>query len=243
MENENITQNNNLKEKIFQKIKAGEVTMTSKYYFYCKVALLVFVIFITLLISAFLISYIMFSLRTGGHLFLLGFGSKGLYEFFIIFPWLILLVDIALLLFLDWLLKSFRFGYNSPIIYLFLGSFVVITSLGTLLTFTPLHKSMMRRAEDKGLPMMGGYYGQVRRSHSEQGIFRGTVVSIEGNTLLLGPNPYDKDPHMNRQITVVGPEGMDLSTILNIGDEVFVAGNATNSQIWAYGVHKLPPEL
>jgi hypothetical protein len=230
-----------LRDNIFKKIKAGEVTMKPKYYFYSKIALLVFVIFVTLLTSAFLVSYLIFSLQVGGHFFLLGFGAKGLYEFFVLFPWLILIIDVCLLLFLDWLLKSFRFGYNSPIIYLFLGTFVVITGMGTLLTFTPFHDTLMRRAEGgRDLPPpMNGIYGGVRRSHSEQGIFRGIVVSIDKDSFIIEHNDYDMDRN-NGQIRVVVPATTDITKMIKIGDEVFVAGDATNSEIHAYGFHRLP---
>lgn len=240
MKEQNIIQNSDLKNAVFKKIDCGEVSMRPKSYFYFKIALTIFVIFVTLIISALLLSYMLFSLREGGHIYLLGFGIKGFYEFFMLFPWVILVIDIALLMFLDWLLKGFRFGYNSPIIYLFLGTFVFITLFSSLINYTSFHRSIMYRAEDRRLPIASGFYDGLRQSHSKYGIFRGVVSSIEGNTFTIMHYDYDY-PSNGTLVKVIAPNGVKVANLLKVGDQVFVGGEATtSSQIKAYGVNKLP---
>lgn len=236
MNTENIKQNMDIKNAVFEKIESGEVSMRSKNFFLFKVILLIFTVIVALIVSSLLVSYILFSITVGGHINLLGYGAKGIYEFFMVFPWIIFLVDVALLLFIDWQLKSFRFGYNSPVIYLFLGTFMIITIFGSLINFTSFHMGMMRRAEDRRLPVAGSLYSGLRRSHSSYGIYRGTVEAVDGNVITLLHNDDDSDLD-DGLIRVVAPAGINLSNMVKVGDDVFVAGDATtSSQIQAYGI-------
>ena len=124
MDDKNTSQNNSLKNKVLGKIQAGEIHMKSKSYFVLRVILTIFVVLLILIISGLIISFILFSLKTSGRLFLLDFGMRGVMGFAFGFPWLLLFVDIVLLVILDYMLKSFRFGYHSPVVYLFLGTFI-----------------------------------------------------------------------------------------------------------------------
>jgi hypothetical protein len=233
--NEINTQNNNLKEQILNKIKSGEVAMRPKAYFVCKVFLLMFVSFLTFIVSVILVSYLLFSIRVGGGIFLLGFGTRGFYEFILIFPWILLLINILLLLILDSLLKRFKFGYNRPMLYLFLVTLTAITFLASLINFTPFHKELMSRAEGQKLPMVGGFYKGLRVSHKGQGIFRGKVASTSVNSFTLERNEYDVGLE-DMPIKVFVPPGMDMRDILKVGDQVFIAGDLVNSEIRAYGI-------
>ena len=243
MENETLKNNigiNNLRDNVFKKIEAGEVSMKPKSYFLLKVAVLIFVVFVTFVISVFLISYILFSVQAAGHMFLLGFGTRGLYEFIVIFPWFLLLVDAFLLLFLDFLLKRFRFGYHSPIIYLFLVTLGIITVFGSIVYRTPLHKDLMYEAEGNHLPFARGMYDGLRKSHRKVGIFRGEIASTSGNIFTIKYDDYDT-PGEDEPLEIVAPPGVEVGVLLHVGDKVFVAGDVVDGQFRAYGVHKLIP--
>lgn len=236
--NNETQQNNSFKEEILKKISAGEVSMRPRAYFVLKMFILVFVVIVTTITSILLISYTLFILHTGGHVFLLGFGAKGIYEFLMIFPWLLLIFNIILLLFLDFLLKRFKFAYNRPILYVFLGTLVAITLCGSLFNFTSFHKDMMYRAEGKRLPFGGGFYQGLRKSHKANGIFRGEVVSIASSTFVISHNEYDTDDNYGT-VRVLVPSGFVIDTFLSIGDEVFIAGDVVNNDIKAYGIQKI----
>lgn len=236
MENEQIKQNN-LRDAILQKIQKGEVKMKPKYFFVLKVVVLFVILFVTVVTSVLLVSYTLFSLRAGGQVFLLGFGKRGLYEFFLVFPWLLLGLNVALLIFLDYLLKRFKFAYHNPIIYVFLGSLVVITSFGSLVNFTSFHKSLMYRAEGIGLPVGGRFYQGLRKSHEEYGIFRGEVLSLATSSFFVRE---DRISEGQKEVvfTVVLPPQAKISEI-RVGDRVFVAGDVFDHEIRAYGIRKL----
>ncbi len=229
---------NNIPGEVLAKIKAGEISMRPKNYFIFQLCLLIGVLFLIVVTSTFLISYILFSLKAGGQLFLLSFGTRGLYQFLTAFPWFLLCINALLLLFLDWLLKSFRFGYNSPIIYLFLATLFISTFLGWLINFTSVHSALMHRAEDKHLPFGGGFYSGLGKSHSNKGMFQGEVVAIEGKNFFLRHDDYDINGGIHVMKVSLGAD-IDISG-LEVGDEVFVAGDLVNNEIIAYGLHKLP---
>jgi hypothetical protein len=238
----NNEQQKDIKNSVLSRIESGEIKMKPKTFFVLKVVSLSFIIVATSLISILLISYILFSIRVGGHILLLGFGVKGLYKFLLIFPWLLLILDIALLLFLDFLLKRFKFGYHSPIINLFLATFVVITAFGSIVSFSRIHTTFLNKAEHNQLPSpFLGFYSGVRKSHAEEGIFRGLVASESTSTFIIIHNDYDDGP--GDQITVIEPNGADIRQFIAKGDEVFIAGEMINGQIYAYGIRKIPDEI
>ncbi len=238
METEKIQ--NDIRNQILEKIKSGEVNMKPKYYFIIKLMALALTVFLTFILSAMLVSYVLFSIKISGQFFLLGFGAKGLYQFFIALPWFILAIDLVLIFILDWLLKSFRFGYNSSVMFLFVVTLVSITVLAYLINSTSFHRDMMIRAEGKKLPIAGGFYNDLRRSHKSQGLFRGEILSIEGtSTFFIKYRDFDSRIEGDTAKIVV-PNSIDLfSTGVIVGDTVFIAGDSVDGEIHAYGIRKL----
>lgn len=239
---ENYTTQNNIKDEILQKIKAGEICMKPKNRFMRDLALLISIVILTFILSTILVSYTLFSLYASGHLFLLGFGSKGIYEFILHFPWLLMSADAILIIFLDFLLKRFRFGYNNPIVYLFLGTLLLTGILGAIINLTAFHRNLLLRAEKQSLPVFGGFYQGLRKSNEETGTYRGRVVSIEGNVFVLRRNNYGTGLD-ETLLRIVSQVGVIVNTKLRVGDEVFVAGNIVNGMVEAYGIRKMDPNI
>jgi hypothetical protein len=223
---------NNLKEAILEKIQKGEVKMRPKAFFFVKVAFLVVVAFITFVVSVLLVSYTFFNLKAGGHLFLLSFGGRGFYEFFLLFPWFLLLVDVGLILFLDGLLKRFKFGYHNPVLYVFIGSILIVTVAGSFINMTSFHKNILQMAENKKLPIpgVGSFYSELHKSHKENGLFRGMIISVATSSFVL---KGDEDTSFD----VYTPSNFDALTFFHVGDTVFVAGDVDGNTVHAYGIH------
>jgi hypothetical protein len=219
---------------VLSKIKSDEVRMKPKAYFTLKAVGLVVVATLTLIVSALVLSYLIFSIRVSGHFFLLGFGKEGWYAFLTLFPWTALILDLILLIALDRLLQQFRFGYRIPLIYLGIGTLAFTFSFGILINDTPLHGMLMERAEQERLPVIGGFYRELRESPPSEGIFVGTVEEVQGNSLILeiGPMKWDVFPESS-------PHTVQIMQTLKTGDELFVAGTTTGDVIHAYGVEKM----
>ena len=238
MENETI-KNNKIAIEVLKKIECGEVKMRSRAYFIFKVGILMALTFLTLITSVVLVSYLIFSMTVGGDFILLGFGTKGIYRFLILLPWFLLVFNALLLFFLDYLLHRFKFGYNSPLVYLFLGTLVFVTTFSFIVNYTSFHKAILLRAEGKHMPVLGGFYGDLRKSHKSDGILRGLVVSVGGDYLVIRHFDFDMDDGLNEE-KVYLPSGMNVSSFIKIGDEVFVAGEvASGTEIRAFGVRKI----
>ena len=246
MNEQNPQQNNDnatLQKNILDKIRNDEVTMRSKNYFAFKVVLLVIVAVLVLLTSSLLVSFIFFSVSVSGRLLLLGFGWRGFEVFFITFPWGTLLIDIIFVVLLESLLKKFQFGYRNPILYT-LGSILLITVfIGIVIEKTPFHDSLLHREETQTLPpVIGSFYIDVKRPPHERGVFRGTVASIDGNTFVLQSGDIDPDlddATSSLSLRVVLGSNVMASSLVSVGETIFVAGNITNGNIYPYGITKI----
>ena len=95
----------------------------------------------------------------------------------------------------------------------------------------------MYRAEEQHLPFGGGFYAGIRKSHRSIGIFRGEVLSISGQTLIIKHNDYENDG-IDQIINVVMPSSFDLRSV-KVGDLILVAGDVVNNDIMAYGMREL----
>ncbi len=224
---------------VLQKIRTGEVQMRSKAYFISKFVLLIIVGVAVLLTSSFLFSFILFSIKASGRMFLLGFGLPGLQLFFMLFPWKVLLVDAILMLILEWLVKHFQFGYKRPFIYLLSGILMISVVAGIIINATPLHNLLSRSAKEKHLPpMVAPFYEHVRRPSDNREFVKGTIIEFKGNELTLKP---DEDNVI--LLKVLLPPPIIRRSDFQIGDEIFVAGDLRDGQIFAFGIKKVDPNL
>jgi hypothetical protein len=232
-----------IKNKILDKIKSGQVSMKPKAYFVVTMIAFVALSLLVLVTTIFLISYTLFSVIVSGHLLLLGFGLRGMEAFIILFPWFALLLDIVLLVLLDWLVRRFRFGYNRPIVFFFLGMTVLLVFLGYVVSVTSLHSTLLQEAEHNQLPsplspMVGPFYQSMRISHRANGVVQGTVTSIDGNMFTIRHDDYDTDID-DATTTIMAPAGVDVSNFLQLGDHVLVGGDImSDGSVHAYGVTK-----
>ena len=103
---------------MLKKILAQEVTMRPRLYFIAKATALIVVASLTLVVSASIGSFILFSIRASSETSLFGFGPPGYLIFLRVFPWGLLILDIACIVLLEWMLRKFRFSRKSPLLYL-----------------------------------------------------------------------------------------------------------------------------
>lgn len=227
-------------QNILDKIRQGEVQMHSKFYFKLKVALVVALSLLILVISSFLASFILFGLAVSGRSFLLGFGLRGLEIFFITFPWFALCIEILFIILFRRVIVSFQFGYRSPLAYMLAAIFTLSVLIGLIINETPLHAFLARRAEQDNLPVIGMFYQHVRRPPHEYGAFRGTIISVNGNTFVLQNDSPDATSSDDQTRTIIVPPEISASLSFKVGDDVYVIGDASGTTIRAFGVRELP---
>ncbi len=246
------TAQNNAEQKpqntVLQKIRTGEVQMRSRAYFMLKFVLLIIVGVAVLLTSSFLFSFILFSIKASGRMFLLGFGLPGLQLFFMLFPWKVLLVDAILMLILEWLVKHFQFGYRRSFIYLLSGILMISVVAGIIINATPLHNLLSRSAKERHLPsMVAPLYENVRRPSDNREFIRGTIIEFMGNELTLIPQELEQENTQDEDnvmlLKVILPPPIIRRNDFQIGDEIFVAGAVRDGQIFAFGIKKVETNL
>lgn len=222
---------------LLEKIRKGDVKMRSRAYFILKIALVVAVAACVLVMSSLIFSYIVFSIGISGKHFLLGFGWHGVEAFFVLFPWGFFVLDVLLLLLLEWLLKEFRFAYHRPILYLFLAGAFLSVAAGMVINYLHVNDVLLQRTEQHELPFLGSIYENVRRPSERKDIFQGVITSIDGNIFTIQANDYDHDADDGMRKVVISPDSQ-IGTPLKVGYSVFVAGELENEVIHAYGVQQ-----
>ena len=233
-----MTNEPDIKTKVLAKISRGELRKRPRFYFAAQIALIAVLFILAMAFAMFVASFVLFSVHESGEQFLLGFGSRGALTFLALFPWLALVVDVALFAVIGWLARSFKFGYRIPVIRAFFAILALALVSGVLINFTPLHPALLDRADHDNLPVLGEWYETVHASHRDQGVFRGTVNSIRGDAFVISHDDNDHDAD-DGTWTVIAPPGFSMAT-LAVGENVFIAGTAGQGTIRAYGVQQFP---
>ena len=228
----------NLKERLLQKIAAREISMRPRTYFTAQVAALSFVALCVLLLSIFIFNFLFFVVRLNGHDALLGFGARGFAEFVRFFPWELLLIDALLIFALQWMLRAFRLGCQTPVLYLVGGLLAASAVLGAAIDRTPLNDRLLDESDKHHLGAFGDLYGHARRPPPlNEGVCLCTITAIAGNMLIV------QDDRATTTLTIILPENdaRATTTDLKVGDTILIAGDRDGSTITAFGVRKAPP--
>jgi hypothetical protein len=231
--------NDSIQSTVLEKVRAGTVRRKPKLVFVLRVIALIVASALFLTVSIFLISFILFSLHESGEQFLLGYGLQGIGVFLSLFPWMLFAFDLALLFTLEWLLRSFSFGYRIPFANVFIALLGGSVVLGLLVTLTPLHGVLLRHAIDNDLTAGNQLYGHVLDAHPEQGIYRGIVVSASSSMFTMTHQDYDHDGDEG-QYQVVPAPGVQF-TMPASGDRVLVFGKEEQEHILADHIQILQP--
>lgn len=228
-----------IRNNVLARIRGGTVHMHSRAYFVARVIAVTALAVLALLLSAFVLSFIIFSIHESGESFLLGFGRNGIVTFLTLFPWLLLATDIAILFVLQWLLQGFKFGYRVSLLGVFLAVFVSSGVLAVLIGLTPVHAALLDRADRGELPLVGRAYESIRESHADRGVFRGTVTSVRGNEIVISHDDGDDDEDDGAR-TVILPK--DNETEFHEGDRAYVFGTDDGEVVEAEGARRFHDE-
>ena len=152
------TNNKSTSKKVLDKIEKGELKKHPKLYFIVKGFAYGLGIVAVLAFSVVIGSFIIFSLRASGLLFLPKFGFFGLRTFLFSFPWFLGLIVLTLVLLIGWLVKKSPIVYRKPLLYSILTIFILILFSSFLLERTRFHTTLFKRAQDYKLPVIGSAY-------------------------------------------------------------------------------------
>lgn len=233
----------NLKEDILRKIRGKEVSMRPHFYFTLQVAGVALLALAALALSVFICNFILFGIRINSDDSLLHFGPRGLGAFLQFFPWWFLALDLLCIAGLQSLLRQFKFGYRSPILFMLLWLLAFTLAVGFVLDRgTGLNDELLRRADEHQLlPPFDNVYGGARHALERgSGICRCTVISIDGSTIVVQDT---RDATGTLTVLLPDDDPRATSTGLSAGDTVFIAGDEDDGVIRVFGVRKVPPGL
>lgn len=232
-------QSNNISERVLDKIREGKVSMRPRAYFVLQTVALGFVAFITLLVSVSIATYILFSIRASNTGPLLGFGPPGYAVFLQLFPWPLLLLDIFCIALLEWMLRKFRFGYKSPLLYLLFGIIVISLAFALTLDQSRASDQLLRGAHDHDVPLVGELFEAGRRPPPpDSGACPCTITAIGTSTLEASEMQPDGT---QRSITVVLPPSIATSS-LQIGGHYFILGHPQGTMLYANDIRPFQPD-
>ncbi len=226
-----------IKDRILKDITSGDVVMTPRSHFTLKLAALAAVALVGFVVSIYAFSILYFSIRVGHIASLLSFGPSGLTIFLRFFPWKVLLLDVGLVLLLLWLVRHFKIGYRTPVLYGLAGLLFAAALLGFVLDKTTINERLERSGR---LPTVAAqFFERVHRPLPPgSGICRCTILSVDGNTLTVAEG---RGTTRTLQVMVRSDARYATTTGLAVGDIVFIAGVERDGVIQAFGIRKLTP--
>lgn len=227
---------NTLRERILNKIKDGGVKMHSRAHYILRLTIVVVVSVVVFILSALVVSFIIFSIEEGGEQFLLGFGLRGISTFLTLFPWLLLIIDVIAILALRLILQRFQIIYRHSFVVVLVTLFIISFVLALLINLTPTHSYLLERADKQELPIFGPIYSGLHIPNEKMGQYKGEITTINGRTLTIVHNDmdYDDDDGVHE---ILIPENLDLQ-LYSVGDTIYIAGDDEGQYIKAYGIQR-----
>ncbi len=235
-------QQNPITQKVAQEIERGNVKMKPKSYFVFRGILLVGGALVVLLFIAYLVSFIFFSLRTSGLIFLPQSGFSNVGILFGSLPWLLIGLAALLVIILETFAERFEFVHQRPLVYSLFAIIVIVLIGGFLIGNTPLHHLLLYSEQEGHLPFLGPLYHQF----DSRNVHNGIVTQ-------LTTNGFDIQTPNNETFSVVLTSPAQQDNIA-VGDTVLVIGPSSGTTIQAseikeveednnlFPFHRHPPE-
>lgn len=228
-----------IQQSVLERIRSGSVTRRSRAYFVLRMAASLALMLALLVVSALVVSLALFSIQEGGEQFLLGYGVRGIAVFLALFPWGYFILDLALIVCLQFVARGFKKAYRIPLLSIFAYLFGASIVAGAVISSTPLHDALFHRERHGGLPVLGNAYTHVLDRHDERGVFRGVITAIGTSTLTMVHDDVDQD-HDDGKYEVLMPGGWDPMSA-KIGDRLLIFGYPRPGGLTAEHAQILPP--
>jgi len=233
----NDQEKKSISEKVLKQIKSGKTKMRPKVYFVAKTILIVLGILLLSLSLFFLISFIMFSLRSTGVWYLPRFGFPALHTFFFSLPWLLILMGLALIVVLEILVNRFSFSYRRPLVYSLLGVIITVTLGSFLLQRSQMHSVLFRQVRDGRLPLTGQLYRNFGMRKFRE-VHHGLISEITEDALIIETVRREK-----LRIIVTSKTRLPSGTGIQQEDVVVVFGKRDDHTVEAIEIQKVDDSL
>ncbi len=215
-------------------IASGKVQMRSRAVFVLKSIALVFLSVLVFLTTTLIVNFIIFSIHIQNTDAFLGFGPRGWYAFLIFFPWRLLVIDALGIILLIMLLRTFRFGYRIPLLYMGGAVLIAATLFGFALErHTPMNDMLIREANRPEMPRpIPTLFNRLHTPPPGEGRCHCEVVSITDATHLEVRDVVTDEPFT----AVIQDDAHGTTSNLKIGDMVFMGGEMHDGVFQVFGI-------
>ena len=145
---------NTFKQDILKKITAGEVEMKPRWYFILQSLLLIVGVITATLVAVYLLSFVSFTLRQSGVGFIPLYGFRGVSQFVMSSPWLLIFFTGTFLSLLYLLVSRYSFSYKRPHLYSMIGVVVFVLLASFAIEQTVMHQRISQYSERHHLPLL-----------------------------------------------------------------------------------------
>jgi hypothetical protein len=232
----NQEQKISINEKVLNRIRSGDIKMRPKIYFILRLILLSLGLLVLFSFIIYLVSFIVFSLRSTGVWFLPKFGFPGIKILFSSLPWLLVLAAAILIIILEIFAKHLAFVYRRPIVYSLLGVIIAVFVMGFFINKTSLHSDLFLRAREGHLPAIGPFYRDFG-SPRIPNVHRGVVSEMTNNGFLM------KTPRGEILTVIISSESLPLKIDVKEGDNVVALGERKGNTVQAFDVKKVEEDF
>jgi hypothetical protein len=225
----------NIKERILDRIRSGQVVMRPKWHFVLKALLAAVGGLLLLLAALYLVSFILFVARQTGAWFGPGFGPPGVGALLRSLPWTLIILSVIFVAILEVLARRYAFAYRRPLLYS-IAAIVLLVLVGGVLV-APLHRALFRDMREHRLSMFAErfYRGFGPLPFPSRELYRGTVAELTSGGLIL-----EDFQGVTTSVRFTPRTRMIRGGTFAVGDEVAVFGMTSGTDVFAHGIRALP---
>jgi hypothetical protein len=179
-----MQENNQLQKNVLEKIKSGEVQMTSRRFFIMKWLTLAVTSIFFLILGVYIFAYVIFLFVDNG-LMIIPFGAEGgILKFIVEIPWTLVILGLVSLFLFSITSKTFYKIYKKPLISFYFSILMCVVISHLILLETGTMKLVKEEAYRAGLRLVPAKLLQFRDSQTRS-IFVGLVVGTSSNSLTI----------------------------------------------------------
>jgi len=173
-----------MENKILQKIKDGEVKMTSRRFFFLKWATLFITSVFFLILSIYIFAYITFLFVDNGLIYIPVLTYVGLADFIVEVPWTLVLLGLASLFFFSITSKTFYRLYRRPFITFFFSILIIIMITHIIFVESGAMRRVKQEAYSLNMQLVPDKFLEFRNSQTGT-LYVGRVIATTTNSIVI----------------------------------------------------------
>lgn len=177
----------NIKTKILESVTKNKVTMIPKWKFVAYSSLGIFGIIFTVLLTIFVLSFILFLLSRYGFMYLPFFGFMATMHALEAIPLVLLMCTVALLVLIEVLSRYYSFSFRRPLVVTLLLVTTGVAVISFIISETSMHEYVREYAKDHKIERVSRMYDRPLplRGNGMTDVMRGEVIALGATSTTL----------------------------------------------------------